>query len=341
MKTASEILEEASQTGRLGSAYLAPVRQGTNLSHYGLKLASKIVCAPPESTCKRKVQRKVHPDCHWSKPDNQKISINDIKEIQHNARQSPVEADRKVYILAPADKLSRPAANSLLKILEEPPEFVFFLLITQEISSLPATILSRCHRLPSGGLSKSDIVEKLRDQGFDSNEARYMSAVINYRADLLDQDVDQQLSLDSVIPGQQEFPQDMKGLAESITNSENLLEIHETTFELLSRLPKAQPHEIISIAEKLSQGTTTEVKFLLHKIALICRQDLLSCCKNEQPTLGLPGEFSPDHQTIRQLIKGMTALDQNANAQLLLESLLFKLIEDEDVVNSSSNFYNN
>lgn len=70
--------------------------------------------------------------------------IDNIREIREEARNLPFESEYKIYILDEVHMLSKSAFNALLKILEEPPRHVVFILATTDIEKVPQTILSRC-----------------------------------------------------------------------------------------------------------------------------------------------------------------------------------------------------
>jgi DNA polymerase-3 subunit delta' len=79
--------------------------------------------------------------------DSTVIRIDQIRALIGNSQTRPQIADRKIIVLCPADTMNTNAANSLLKLLEEPPPDSFLLLIADRPSRLPATIRSRCTRL--------------------------------------------------------------------------------------------------------------------------------------------------------------------------------------------------
>jgi DNA polymerase-3 subunit gamma/tau len=70
--------------------------------------------------------------------------IDDIRELKEAVGSLPYESEYKVYIIDEVHMLTTPAFNALLKTLEEPPEFVIFILATTEPDKLPETIISRC-----------------------------------------------------------------------------------------------------------------------------------------------------------------------------------------------------
>ena len=105
-----------------------------------------------------------------------KISINDIKEIERSASLFPYEGIYKVFIINGAENMSREAANSLLKILEEPPEKVVFILTSADESLLLPTVISRCQRIELTPLPVPEIERiLLEQQGMAGDKARLIS----------------------------------------------------------------------------------------------------------------------------------------------------------------------
>ena len=84
-----------------------------------------------------------HPDFFSVMPDGSQIRIGQIREIQRLTGLAPVRGRARVCVIEPADAMEAPAANSLLKILEEPPEGLVFVLITAFPHSLLTTLRSR------------------------------------------------------------------------------------------------------------------------------------------------------------------------------------------------------
>ena len=70
--------------------------------------------------------------------------INEMRELRENVRYRPARDRYKVFIIDEAHQITSEAFNALLKTLEEPPEWVVFVLCTTESHKIPATISSRC-----------------------------------------------------------------------------------------------------------------------------------------------------------------------------------------------------
>ena len=92
------------------------------------------------------------------------ISIDQVRELQRDANLKPYEGCYRVFIFDAAEHLSEEAANSLLKILEEPPEQVILLLLTSDIGAIPLTVISRCQKLDLRTMSLIQLTRELETQ---------------------------------------------------------------------------------------------------------------------------------------------------------------------------------
>ena len=88
--------------------------------------------------------------------------IDDIRELRENVRYRPVRDRYKVFIIDEAHQITADAFNALLKTLEEPPEWVVFILCTTEPQQFPATIVSRCQSFPFRTINVDHVVEHLK-----------------------------------------------------------------------------------------------------------------------------------------------------------------------------------
>lgn len=88
--------------------------------------------------------------------------IDDIRQLRDSVNYPPAEGRNKVYIIDEVHMLSTEAFNALLKTLEEPPEYVTFILATTEPRKLPATILSRCLRLDFKRIPETVLIDGMR-----------------------------------------------------------------------------------------------------------------------------------------------------------------------------------
>lgn len=88
--------------------------------------------------------------------------VDNVRDIRDGVAYSPADLKYKVYIIDEVHMLSTAAFNALLKTLEEPPEYVIFILATTEINKIPATVLSRCQRFDFHRVSQEVIAKRLR-----------------------------------------------------------------------------------------------------------------------------------------------------------------------------------
>lgn len=88
--------------------------------------------------------------------------VEQIRALREESVYTPAHVKKRVYIVDEVHMLSLAAFNALLKILEEPPEHLIFILATTELQKVPATILSRCQRFAFRRISSQDIAERLR-----------------------------------------------------------------------------------------------------------------------------------------------------------------------------------
>lgn len=87
--------------------------------------------------------------------------VDDIRELRDGAVYTPEKCRFKIYIIDEVHMLSASAFNALLKIMEEPPEYVKFILATTEIHKVPATVASRCQRYDFRRIRQKDIASRL------------------------------------------------------------------------------------------------------------------------------------------------------------------------------------
>ena len=87
--------------------------------------------------------------------------VDDIRDLRDGAVYTPERCSYKIYIIDEVHMLSNGAFNALLKIMEEPPPYVKFILATTEIHKVPATIASRCQRYDFRRIRQEDIAERL------------------------------------------------------------------------------------------------------------------------------------------------------------------------------------
>ncbi|MBI3648011.1 MAG: DNA polymerase III subunit [Actinobacteria bacterium] len=114
-----------------------------------------------------------HPNVFVVEPEGRDIHVDTVREeIWHPAYRTAPEPGRKVFVIREADRLSPAAADTLLKVLEEPPADAVLLLLSARAHELPETVLSRCHVVPFTALSEAFVVDALVAEGAEPTRAQ-------------------------------------------------------------------------------------------------------------------------------------------------------------------------
>ncbi len=121
-------------------------------------------------------------------------SVDNIRDIREEVSYRPTEGRYKVYIIDEVHMLSTGAFNALLKTLEEPPEYVIFILATTEAAKIPVTILSRCQRYDFRRMSVETISGRIEEL-LDKEGIKAEKSGINYIARMADGSMRDALSL--------------------------------------------------------------------------------------------------------------------------------------------------
>lgn len=105
------------------------------------------------------------------KHSNSNIPRDYIRLLHREMSYAPAEGRRRIGIIFEADCMHPAGANSLLKILEEPPRHAVFILVSSAPHLLLPTVVSRCQRLDLRSLSTAELAKRLRDRGVDGDRA--------------------------------------------------------------------------------------------------------------------------------------------------------------------------
>ncbi len=150
----TKVIQGAAETGDVAHAYLFSGRRGIGKTSVARILAKEL------GTSERDIYE-IDAASHRG--------IDDIRELKEAVTSLPYESENKVYIIDEVHMLTKPAFNALLKTLEEPPEFVIFVLATTEPDKLPETIISRCEhhefRQPSQKVLAEAVEETAGEEG--------------------------------------------------------------------------------------------------------------------------------------------------------------------------------
>jgi len=166
-KRITETLGRAIDSGKVGHAYLFVGPKGVGKGTVAQAFARGIVASSEPLP---------HPDVTEIQTDTQNVLIEHTRELTQNALLTPLVAERKVFIVHKADKLTPQAANSLLQVLEEPPPSVVVILLANTPHVL-LTIRSRCQVLSFSALDEAETLTVLERVGpVSPDKARIIQA---------------------------------------------------------------------------------------------------------------------------------------------------------------------
>ncbi len=176
-----EELAQSLRRGRTAHFYLISGPVGSGRHTLARLLAAGLMCTGQEKPCGvcegcRKVLSGVHPDfITVDDPDKKTVSVELIRQARADIYVRPNEGQRKIYLFPRAQDMGIPGQNALLKILEEPPAYGVFLLLTDNPESLLTTIRSRCRPLPLQPLPevllRRELVRRFPDRDSQSIDA--------------------------------------------------------------------------------------------------------------------------------------------------------------------------
>ncbi len=188
-RVAFRTIELTLKSRRVAHAYLFRGPPGSPKTELALEFAKGLLCdaAPKEAlgslgcgscwSC-REVTKGTHPDLFTVERDGSTIKIKRSHEILKEALSGPYRSKRKVFLIKDAENLTVEASNALLKILEEPPSYVTFLLTATSIAGIPETIVSRCLVIPFRKLTPDALRRILiRDHGVSQED---VSSVLDF-----------------------------------------------------------------------------------------------------------------------------------------------------------------
>ena len=221
------------KNGRLAHAYIFYGPEGAGKEAMALEIAKALNCEhesiKPCNECPpcTKINQLKHPDVKfifpeaksWNPQDIQNkyhqkadnpysrieysgttsISIEKIRDLKNEAKYTPYEALKRVFIITEAEKMTREGANSFLKLLEEPPDNLIIILINCTLSTILDTIKSRCQIVYFPSLSIDEalsVVKNYRDISDEDHKlVRISQANLKTLFDILDQEIDEKRKL--------------------------------------------------------------------------------------------------------------------------------------------------
>ena len=285
--------------GRLSHAYLFTGTRGTGKTTCAKILARAVNCEHPVDgdPCNR------CPSCLGIESGRlldvveldaaSNNGVDSVRALRDEAIYSPAQVKKRVYIVDEVHMLSTPAFNALLKILEEPPEHLMFILATTELHKVPATILSRCQRFAFRRIQPQDIVARMdyiaQQEGIDLKPdgaellSRLSDGALRDALSLLDQcaAVGGAIDANAVL--------DALGLAGNVQ-----------TARLMSMILTRDARGALTMLGSLYDGGK-DVGAVLGELSTLARELLISATAGEGGAGLLSGAY--DAETLRDLMK--------------------------------------
>lgn len=161
-------LKQEISSGRVGHAYLFTGSRGTGKTTCSKIIAKAVNCPNQQDgnpcgvcdICKGIDDGSILDVTEIDAASNN--GVDNIRQLREEANFTPAVTKYRVYIIDETHMLSVGAFNALLKIMEEPPEHVIFILATTEVHKIPATILSRCQRFDFRRIDPKVIAERVK-----------------------------------------------------------------------------------------------------------------------------------------------------------------------------------
>lgn len=305
-------LDEARRRGRLAHALLLSGQEDIGKSLFAEELARALLCAEPGDDgracghCRacRLLAAGSHPDLHRLSPEegSRQIRIEAVRKLREESTLVVGEAKRRIFLLDPADALGGPAANALLKTLEEPLAGIHLLLVSSRPESLPITIRSRCQQVR-----------------FPQPPAREAAAWLARQGEMEPDAARQLLGIANGAP--------MQALAMANTGADR--EYRQMAREFIELAQGKQ--DPVEIAEQWSQRVELRLSlnYLASWLQLLLRQQMsnlgidnpaLEILQTHQARLDLRTVF----RLLDNLFEIQRDLNHNLNPQLVLEELLLE-----------------
>ncbi len=192
-----ELLRNTIKSKKIVNGYIFSGNGNTKNYLYAKEFAKMILCLDKKegycNTCKSCIMfnDSNHPDyIEINKEQPESIKIDEIREMQEKIIEKPITSEKKVYVINNAEKMTVEAQNCLLKTLEEPPEFITIILVSNNENTILATIKSRCTKVAFTEEIEKEITEDNRErfqilEKFFGNVENYLSIDLLNKLDVL------------------------------------------------------------------------------------------------------------------------------------------------------------
>jgi DNA polymerase-3 subunit delta' len=309
------VLKNAMERGRVSHAYLFHGMKGVGKKTTATIFARALNCREEGfdscdscSSCV-KMDHGNHPDFVLIEPEGFFIKIEAVRGLQGQTKFRPFEGGKRVFVIADAERMNSPAANALLKTLEEPTSSNILILISSRPHELPRTIVSRCQRLRFNPLARDVITSFLMDRhSLDEEAARLIAASSGGSIGrALEMKEESYLSFKNGVIERISDSKASKDPLEFLSFVEYLGDDRKKVLEKLD-IMKSWYRDILVYKE------TDDVDGLIHR-------DIVD--RTRKGSREMSG--ADILQNIRVIKEAYSAIERNASRQLTLEAMMFKL----------------
>lgn len=330
------------KNGQVGHAYLFTGTRGTGKTSIAKIFAKAINCehgknGNPCNKCENCVSITNGTNVDIMEIDAASNNrVDEIRDLREKVKYPPVTCKYKVYIIDEVHMLTDSAFNALLKTLEEPPEYVVFILATTEVQKLPATILSRCLRFDFKLLTDDELENHLK-YVFDDSKIKYEKEGLSLLAKLGAGSVRDTLSIADMCVAYSNKNVTYKSVIEAVgmTDRETLKEISKCLLECNQGELLSTINKVSSLGKNLTQLAKDLVSFT---------RDILitKTCKDYVEILKLPTDQIADledlakiatNEKLIEILNKLSTLDNEFrytnNPRNLLEITLVTLCDFE------------
>ena len=336
-KHITDILKNQIETKNISHAYIFSGSRGTGKTSCAKIFARAINCLNLQDgnpcnkceNCMSSLEESTLDIVEMDAASNRRID--DIRELRDKVIYPPTKLKYKVYIIDEAHMITNEGFNALLKIMEEPPKHLVFILATTEIDKIPQTILSRCQRYEFKMINAKDISDNIKYILNDLNRKMDDDAIelIANKADGAMRDalsiLDQVLSIEK----------------ENITKQDinDILGIVDNTgiFKLVNSIIKKDATEVLDNLYTISHNKPVENvmdELLNHFRNLLLSKNGLDNIRQNNTQYNVEYNAQSELITNRQIVESMSIiiehqkkLKQADNQKALLEILVMRLID--------------
>ncbi|MDR0883901.1 MAG: DNA polymerase III subunit gamma/tau [Oscillospiraceae bacterium] len=328
---------------RLGHAYLFTGSRGTGKTTCAKILSRAVNCEHPTQTgdpcnecptCRGILEGTILDVTEMDAASNN--SVDNIRELKDEADFPPVRAKYRVYIIDEVHMLSVGAFNALLKILEEPPAHVIFILATTEVHKIPATILSRCQRFDFRRILPDEIAARLQTVATAESITLQPEAALLI-ARIADGALRDALSLlDGCIAVSTDVTEEVVSRAAGVADRAYLFQLTDTIAARDTAAALQLLHALYVGACDMER-LCSELLFHFRSLMLLCTvpdaRDLVVCTEGEYALMqAQAARFTLPEciRTLRALEKTLGAMKYDSGKRLLMELALVKLCAGEE-----------